>query len=61
MTSSIFKDGLRMILFSLTSSDIFSFVGFLVCFFLKIVTIVAELSSDEAVDGLSGNDGVEVD
>ena len=50
-----------MILFSLTSSDIFSFVGFLVCFFLKIVTIVAEWYSDEAVDGLSGSDGVEVD
>ena len=50
-----------MILFSITSLDIFPFVGFLVCFFLKIVTFVAELSSDEAVDGLSGNDGVEVD
>ena len=37
MTSSIFKEGLRISLFPLSSSDIFSFVGFLVYFFLKTV------------------------
>ena len=53
MTSSIFKGGLSNSLFPLSSSDIFSFVGFLVCFFLKAV--------GKAVNGLSGDDGVKVD
>ena len=61
MTSSIFKGGLRISLFPRSSSDIFSFVGFLDCFFLKTVAFEAEWSSDEAVDGLSGIDGVKVD
>ena len=42
------------------SSDIFSFVGFLLYFFLKTVAIEAEWCSYEAVDSLSGDDGVEV-
>ena len=61
MTSSIFKGGLRISLFPLSSSDIFSFVGFFVCYFLKTVAFEAERSSGEAVDGLSGDDGVKVD
>ena len=62
MTSSIFKGGLRISLFPSSSSDIFSFVGFLVCFFLKTVALEAEWrSSDEAVDGLPGDDGVTID
>ena len=61
MTSSVFKGGLRISLFPLSSSDIFSFVGFLVCFLLKTVGFETEWSSDEAVDGLSGDDGVKVD
>ena len=52
-TSSICKGGLRISLFPLIRSDIFSFVGFLVCFFLKTVALEAEWSSYEAVDGLS--------
>ena len=44
MTSSIFKGILRISLFPLSSSDIFSFVGFLVCFFLK--TVALKLSED---------------
>ena len=46
---------------SVMSSDIYSFVGFVMYFFLKILAIEAEWYSDEAVDGLSGDDGVEVD
>ena len=55
------QGGLRIGLFPLSSSDIFSFVGILVCFFFKTVAFEAEWSSDEAVDGLSGDDGVKVD
>ena len=61
ITSSIFKGGLRIILLPLSSSDIFSLVGFLVCFYLKTVAFEAEWRSDEAVDGLPGDDGVKVD
>ena len=39
MTSSIFKGGFRMSLFSPMSSDMFSFVGFLIDFFLTKVAI----------------------
>ena len=42
MTSYIFKGGLRISMFPLSSSDIFSFVVFLVCFFLKTVAFEAE-------------------
>ena len=55
------QGGLRISLFPLSRSDIFSFVGFLVHFFLKTVAFEAEWSSGEAVDGLSGDNGVKVD
>ena len=42
MTSSIFKGGLRISLFPLSSSDIFSFFRFFVCFFSKTVAFEAE-------------------
>ena len=54
----MFKGGLRISLFPLTSSNIFSFVGFLVCFFLKTVAFE---SFGEVVDGFSGDEGVKVD
>ena len=60
MTSSIFKGGLRISLFPLIRSDIFYFIGFLLCFCLNTVPFEAEWS-DEAVDGLSCDDGVKVD
>ena len=42
MTSFIIKAGLRISLFPLSSSDIFSFIVFLVCVFLKTVAFEAE-------------------
>ena len=56
------QGGMRISLFPISSSDIFSFVGFLVRFFLKTVSFEHEWkSSDEAVDGLPGDDGLKVD
>ena len=56
------QGGLRVSLFPQSSSDIFYFLGFLVCFFWKTVACEAECrSSDETVDGLPGDDGVKVD
>ena len=52
MTSSIFKGVLRTSLFPLSSSDIYMYI-----FFLKTFDFEAERrSSDEAVDGLPGDD-----
>ena len=55
------QGGLKISLLPLISYDIFSFVGFWVCFFFKTVAFEAECCSNEAVDGLSGDDGVKVD
>ena len=61
MSSSISKGCFRISKYALVKSDIFSFVCFLVCLFLKKVAFEADLSSDEAVGGLSVDDGVKVD
>ena len=55
------QGGLRISLFPLIISDIFYFVNFLICFILKTVAFEAEWTTDEAVGGLSGDNGVKVD